>query len=102
MIRRPPRSTLFPYTTLFRSPDTHVHVQTTARVISGGPLQSGLDVGANADFVLQPFEVLNLETGDFNGDFTGTTVSADNAVAVFPRSEASDAPFYTTLADRSC
>src|SRR5256885_3752400 len=25
MIRRPPRSTLFPYTTLFRSPDRHVH-----------------------------------------------------------------------------
>src|SRR3989442_4160670 len=23
MIRRPPRSTLFPYTTLFRSPDSH-------------------------------------------------------------------------------
>src|SRR5689334_24113501 len=30
MIRRPPRSTLFPYTTLFRSPtDTHGSVQTT-------------------------------------------------------------------------
>src|SRR2546425_13060578 len=26
MIRRPPRSTLFPYTTLFRS-DVHIHVQ---------------------------------------------------------------------------
>src|SRR2546421_8940535 len=26
MIRRPPRSTLFPYTTLFRSIDAHVHV----------------------------------------------------------------------------
>src|SRR3712207_7170631 len=26
MIRRPPRSTLFPYTTLFRSPDPHVRV----------------------------------------------------------------------------
>src|SRR5258707_3041240 len=25
MIRRPPRSTLFPYTTLFRSRDHHVH-----------------------------------------------------------------------------
>src|SRR6185503_20337325 len=25
MIRRPPRSTLFPYTTLFRSPPTRVH-----------------------------------------------------------------------------
>src|SRR5689334_24830217 len=24
MIRRPPRSTLFPYTTLFRSPEAHV------------------------------------------------------------------------------
>src|SRR4029434_11338690 len=27
MIRRPPRSTLFPYTTLFRS-HTHTHIQT--------------------------------------------------------------------------
>src|SRR3989442_4659496 len=27
MIRRPPRSTLFPYTTLFRSPGTHYHPQ---------------------------------------------------------------------------
>src|SRR3989449_11274658 len=26
MIRRPPRSTLFPYTTLFRSPDEHAAV----------------------------------------------------------------------------
>src|SRR2546427_6749968 len=26
MIRRPPRSTLFPYTTLFRSPDARVHL----------------------------------------------------------------------------
>src|SRR2546427_4713404 len=27
MIRRPPRSTLFPYTTLFRSPAVHQHRQ---------------------------------------------------------------------------
>src|SRR3712207_8268101 len=26
MIRRPPRSTLFPYTTLFRSPDTRIAI----------------------------------------------------------------------------
>src|SRR5258708_28936692 len=32
MIRRPPRSTLFPYTTLFRSPAPEsIHRQTTAR-----------------------------------------------------------------------
>src|SRR5689334_23795137 len=29
MIRRPPRSTLFPYTTLFRSDDDHGHAQGT-------------------------------------------------------------------------
>src|SRR6266567_8029265 len=27
MIRRPPRSTLFPYTTLFRSPARRIHVE---------------------------------------------------------------------------
>src|SRR5256885_6086123 len=30
MIRRPPRSTLFPYTTLFRSPRAHVAAQNSA------------------------------------------------------------------------
>src|SRR2546430_6666223 len=29
MIRRPPRSTLFPYTTLFRSLEYHLHVSET-------------------------------------------------------------------------
>src|SRR2546429_6401973 len=37
MIRRPPRSTLFPYTTLFRSP---LHVQRTAAIaLIGGETQ---------------------------------------------------------------
>src|SRR5258705_7633774 len=31
MIRRPPRSTLFPYTTLFRSPTTKIRVNATCR-----------------------------------------------------------------------
>src|SRR2546427_5637808 len=31
MIRRPPRSTLFPYTTLFRSPLQHAHVLAKSR-----------------------------------------------------------------------
>src|SRR5258708_17400741 len=33
MIRRPPRSTLFPYTTLFRSP--HLHICCDMKVIEG-------------------------------------------------------------------
>src|SRR2546427_3393792 len=32
MIRRPPRSTLFPYTTLFRSKSTALHLLETPRV----------------------------------------------------------------------
>src|SRR2546430_10728458 len=43
MIRRPPRSTLFPYTTLFRSPDEHVLVS--------GSLRIDLDAG---DRIVQP------------------------------------------------
>src|SRR5437762_13399297 len=35
MIRRPPRSTLFPYTTLFRSPTRYCHAGSADR--SGGP-----------------------------------------------------------------
>ncbi len=83
-------------------PDTHVHVQTTARVIAGGPFASGIAQGAAGDAVLQPFEVLNLETGDFDADFTGTLIDADQPVAVFPGSEASDAPIFPTLAQRFC
>src|SRR2546430_11827676 len=45
MIRRPPRSTLFPYTTLFRSKRSMYVAQTGAvwRVLSGHPRQSGLN-----------------------------------------------------------
>ena len=48
------------------------------------------------------FGLLNLETGDFDADFTGTLVSADQPIVVFPGSEASDAPEYQNLADRYC
>src|SRR2546421_770321 len=43
MIRRPPRSTLFPYTTLFRSPMLRVHTADTA---GGVHAQHGLARGA--------------------------------------------------------
>src|SRR5437899_5987117 len=35
MIRRPPRSTLFPYTTLFRSESTSSHARAIGRLIRG-------------------------------------------------------------------
>src|SRR5258708_34624745 len=37
MIRRPPRSTLFPYTTLFRSPDARTALSKTADFLKAHP-----------------------------------------------------------------
>src|SRR2546422_3498556 len=41
MIRRPPRSTLFPYTTLFRSHADAAHDELHADAGLGGPVQRG-------------------------------------------------------------
>ena len=83
-------------------PDTHVHLKTTARIVPGGPLTNGLAKGGEIDVTLQPFEVLNLETGDFNADFTGSLIDASGPVAVFTGGEASDAPFFPSIAARYC
>lgn len=83
-------------------PDTRVKIKSTARVVPGGPFSAGIPKGGEAEVVLQPFDVLNLETGDFNADFTGTLIDASGPVAVYVGSEASDAPEFTTLASRSC
>lgn len=82
--------------------DTRVHLKTMARVVPGGPFAGGLEAGADADVTLQPFEVLNLETGDFGADFTGSLVTASAPIAVFTGSEASHAPYFTSLRTRSC
>lgn len=81
--------------------ETHVRIKTTARIIGGGPIPE-TQAGGELLLTLNPFEVANLETDDFNGDFTGTVVSADGPVVAFSGSEASDAPFFDTLRDRQC
>ena len=82
--------------------DTKVHVKSAARIVGGGPIPGGIVQDGEFDVTLQPFEVLNLETGDFNADFTGTLIDASGPVAVHVGSEASDAPFFSTIASRSC
>lgn len=82
-------------------PDTRVRVNTKARVVAGGPIAE-TPIGGTIEYTLQPFDVLNLETADFNADFTGSIVSADQPVVVFSGNEASDAPFFKTLASRQC
>src|SRR5262249_24801902 len=69
------------------TPDTKIHLKTAARIVPGGPFGSGVQKGAEVDATLQPFDVLNLETGDFNADFTGSTIDSDHPVAVYVGSE---------------
>ncbi|HVY27431.1 MAG TPA: IgGFc-binding protein [Polyangiaceae bacterium] len=82
-------------------PNTHVTVKTTTRILGGGVIPA-TEAGQELTLTLNPFDVANLETDDFNADFTGSIVSADAAVVAFSGSEASDAPFFKTLSDRQC
>ena len=82
--------------------NTHVRVNTTARFLGNGTTIPETPAGGQLDFQLGAFDVLNLETDDFNADFTGSVVSSDAALVVFSGSEASDAPDFSKLADRKC
>ncbi len=80
---------------------THVRVVTSTMVVGGGPVAE-TPPGGEIEIDLGPFDVLNLETGDFNADFTGTQIHSNKPVVVFSGGEASDAPHFDTLADRFC
>src|SRR2546429_7036682 len=56
MIRRPPRSTLFPYTTLFRSPVTSIR-------LGGGGARSPLWRQIQADVYGHAVEIVEAEEG---------------------------------------
>ncbi len=58
--------------------------------------------GDTISYTLGPYDVLNLETGDFAADFTGTRITADRPVVVFSGSEASDVPDFQDLTTRKC
>lgn len=83
-------------------PDTRVKLRTTARVVPGGPFPEGIPKGGEVELTLQPFEVMNLESGDFNADFTGSTIDSNEPVVVYVGSEASDVPYFPALSSRSC
>jgi len=80
---------------------TKVRVETRAQVIGGGPVAT-TPIGGVIEHELGPFDVLNLETDDFNADFTGSVIWADQPVVVFSGSEASDAPYFDKLSKRRC
>src|SRR6185436_15780889 len=61
---------------------TRVRLETQARIIGGGPIPE-TSRGGTLEVELDAFDVLNLETDDFNADFTGSIVSANHPVVVF-------------------
>lgn len=81
--------------------NTAVRVRTTTAVVGGGPVPA-TPAHSWIEVTLGAFDVLNLETADFNADFTGSVVQADAPVAVFTGGEASDAPHFETLSTRRC
>jgi hypothetical protein len=78
-----------------------VRVKPRTAVVGGGPIPE-TPSGGVIETTLDAFDVLNLETGDFDADFTGSVVETDGPIAVFTGSEASDAPRFETLAERRC
>lgn len=81
--------------------NTSVTVKTTAPIVGGGPI-AATAAGETLTYTLQPFEILNLETGTFHADFTGSIIDSSEPVVVFSGSEASDAPHWDDFATRAC
>ncbi len=86
------------------SSGTHMHVdygQKVVAVVGGGPIPAA-GPGGSVDLDIGPFDVVNLETGGFNADFTGSHVRTSKPVTVFVGSEASDVPIFGTYETRQC
>ncbi|MDY0003885.1 MAG: IgGFc-binding protein [Polyangia bacterium] len=82
-------------------PGTDVQVTVATDVVGSGDVPA-MRAGDMATFHLGPFDVLNLETGDYLADFTGSRVLADRPVVVFSGNEASDVPYVPDLSERRC
>src|SRR3712207_8437240 len=96
MIRRPPRSTLFPYTTLFRSGPlivTRNGVRTEVGITSWGPVPCGVDYGVYT----QVSAFSNLVKADLTRDRKSTRLNSSHAnisYAVFCLKKKQTSPNY--------
>jgi hypothetical protein len=82
-------------------PNTTVRIRSSTHFV-GAPGIPETEAGGELEVTLDPFDVLNLETEGFNEDFTGTVIESDRAVIAYSGSEASDAPYFSTLGQRFC
>src|SRR3712207_7066643 len=83
MIRRPPRSTLFPYTTLFRSLDTHGRVRAWSpgrrEVVIGGTADGGVTRQPGDPSQVQPLPDRVLKELARQGDRKSTRLNSSHA-----------------------
>src|SRR3712207_7321437 len=70
MIRRPPRSTLFPYTTLFRSPTTPRSQPVCERCIFHSALRVGMDL-------FRTWQIWDTCLSNCNGPFSALGVRSE-------------------------
>src|SRR5256885_15817524 len=85
MIRRPPRSTLFPYTTLFRS-----KLQESLLVVVQLPVKPGQLVVLAVGVIVAPLRVAQLVTAEQHGHALREEQGSDQ-VAFLPLAEGADA-----------
>src|SRR2546422_9765619 len=78
MIRRPPRSTLFPYTTLFRSGKITLEAQRFAALLPGSITHQAPEIELDSFFRWKPRQPHHLT---FYGDREGATVVSYHAGA---------------------
>lgn len=70
---------------------TEVVVQVTAPTLKGKDIPA-MQPGETRSFILNRYDVLNIETDAIGADLTGSTVTSNHPVAVFGGSEAANAP----------
>src|SRR5256885_10775559 len=81
MIRRPPRSTLFPYTTLFRSEHLHAAVQEADRRIGVEARDLQFELARMPDVVgIEERHVLAARGGDAGVDRKSTRLNSSHLV----------------------
>jgi hypothetical protein len=65
---------------------TTVTVTPTCKTQAGGGLQN-MQAGKKYQYVLEPFQILNIKSDQLDGDLSGTRITADKPIGVFTSSD---------------
>ncbi len=71
--------------------ETQINVTVTAPTLGGAGVPA-MQPGSSKTFILNQFELLNIETNAYGADLTGSIIYSNHPVSVFGGSEAANAP----------